>query len=136
VGLHWVGPDGTILWANKAEMDSSATCGGISRHHIAEFHADPRSIEDILCRLTNNEELHSYEARSSGERRFGKAVLISSNVYRESGQFCHTRCFTRDITEWRLAEEEVRKRLAAWKVTLASVGDALLSLIPTGELRL
>ena len=21
VGLHWVGPDGTILWANRAELE-------------------------------------------------------------------------------------------------------------------
>ena len=43
VGLHWVGPDGRILWANQAELDLL----GCSREeyigrHIAEFHADQR----------------------------------------------------------------------------------------------
>src|SRR4028119_1262887 len=64
VGLHWVGPDGTILWANQAELNLL----GYSRReyvgrNIAEFHADPPVIADILRRLKANEELHSYEAR-------------------------------------------------------------------------
>jgi PAS domain S-box-containing protein len=41
VGLHWVGADGTILWANQAEMDLL----GYTREEyvgrkITEFHAD------------------------------------------------------------------------------------------------
>jgi PAS domain S-box-containing protein len=34
--------------------------------------------------------------------------LINSNVYRENGRFVHTRCFTRDITERKAAEETRR----------------------------
>jgi PAS domain S-box-containing protein len=61
VGLHWVGPDGTVLWANRAELDML----GYAREeyvgrNIAEFHADPPVIADILRRLSRNEELHSY----------------------------------------------------------------------------
>jgi len=59
------------------------------RHHIAEFHADPPVIEDILCRLTNNENSTATKL-VFGEDGSVKHVLISSNVYRESGQFCHT----------------------------------------------
>ncbi len=49
IGLHWVGPDGVILRVNQAELDLL----GYNRdeyigHHIAEFHADPPVIEDIL----------------------------------------------------------------------------------------
>ena len=52
VGLHWVGPDGTILRANRAELDLL----GYDREeyvgrHIAEFHADQAVIGDILRRL-------------------------------------------------------------------------------------
>ncbi len=106
VGLHWVGPDGTILWANKAEFallgyDLDEYIG----HNIAEFHADPPVIEDILCRLTNNESLDSYEARLRCKDGSVRHVLISSSVYRADGEFRHTRCFTRDITDRKRAEE-------------------------------
>src|SRR6185295_16095394 len=58
VGMHWVGADGTILWANDAELKLL----GYSRdeyvgHKITEFHADREVIDDILRRLRANEEI-------------------------------------------------------------------------------
>ena len=52
VGLRWLAADGTILWANQAELDLL----GYPRdeyvgHHIARFHADRPVIDDILARL-------------------------------------------------------------------------------------
>ena len=45
VGLHWVGPDGTILWANRAELELLGCAQEqYFGHHIAEFHADPHVI--------------------------------------------------------------------------------------------
>jgi PAS domain S-box-containing protein len=110
VGLHWVGPDGTILWANKAELELLGyTREEYIGHNIAEFHADPEVIKDILGRLTRDETLHSYEARLRCKDGSLRHVLISSNVSRRNGEFYHTRCFTRDITERRLAEEALRQ---------------------------
>jgi len=111
VGLHWVSADGTILWANRAELELL----GYSReeyvgHNIVEFHADSEVIADILTRLTRDETLHSYEARLRCKDGSLRHVLISSNVRRESGKFVHTRCFTRDITERRQAEEKLREQ--------------------------
>src|SRR5687767_803851 len=64
LSLHWVGPDGTILWANQAELDLLGyTREEYLGHHIAEFHADPNAIADILRRLACHETLHDYEAR-------------------------------------------------------------------------
>ncbi|GEM_PF-1543437 len=105
VGLHWVGPDGTILRANRTELEML----GYEPHeyvgrHIAEFHADSDVIEDILKRLTSGEKLHSREARLKCRDGSIRHVLISSDVYWEDGKFVHTRCFTRDVTEKRLAE--------------------------------
>src|SRR5712671_6368954 len=52
IGLHWVGADGAILWANQAELDLL----GYTREEyvgrpIADFHVDAPAIEDILDRL-------------------------------------------------------------------------------------
>ena len=110
VGLHWVGADGTILWANQAELDLL----GYAREEyigrsITEFHADRDVINDILCRLTNKETLHNYEARLRCKDGSVRHVLINSNVMWEEDRFVHTRCFTRDITERKRAEEELQQ---------------------------
>lgn len=106
IGLHWVGPDGMILWANHAELEflgySTEEYVG---HHIAEFHADQQVIEDILQRLASNEELRDYEARLRHKDGSIRHALISSNVLWRGRQFIHTRCFTRDITDRKRAEQ-------------------------------
>ena len=110
VGLHWVAADGTVLWANKAELDLLGyTAEEYIGHHIAEFHTDDAAIQDILQRLSANETLHSYEARLKSKDGSIRHVLISSNVLWKDGKFLHTRCFTRDITERKQAEEEIKR---------------------------
>jgi serine/threonine-protein kinase len=95
--LHWVDGNGTILWANQAELDFL----GYSREEyigapITRFHADPPIIADILRRLTSGECLNGYEARLRAKDGSIKQVAIHSNVYTEHGRFLHTRCFTID----------------------------------------
>jgi len=124
IGMHGVAADGTILWANKAEMELL----GYSReeyigHHISEFHADPPVVEDILQRLGRNEELHGYEARLRHKNGSLRRVRIHSNVFMQEGKFVHTRCFTVDVTEQKDADE-ARSRLAA---IVDSSDDAIAS---------
>jgi PAS domain S-box-containing protein len=106
LGLHWVGADGTILWANQAELDLL----GYPRdeyvgRHIAEFHADQDVINDILCKLSNKQTLHNYEATLRHKDGSIRHVVITSNVRWDKDRFLHTRCFTRDITESKRAGE-------------------------------
>jgi PAS domain S-box-containing protein len=126
VGLHQVGPDGTILWANRAELE---LLGYPPEEYIgrsiADFHADPEVIQDILARLSRGEELHSYEARLRTKDGAIRHVLISSNVQWRDGQFVHTRCFTRDITPRKQAEEALRRR----EQQLQTITDALPVLV-------
>jgi PAS domain S-box-containing protein len=106
IGLHWVGPDGIILQANRAELDLLGYAPEeYIGHHIAEFHADQDVIADILRRLWAGENVRDYEARMRCKDGSIKYVLIDSNVLWEDGQFIHTRCFTRDNTERKLTEE-------------------------------
>jgi len=124
VPLHWVGEDGTIIWANGAEMNFL----GYSReeyigHNIAEFHADRSVIDDILARLKNDEKLTRYEARMVCKDGSIRYVAISSSVYREEGRFVHTRCVTLDITDQKRMNE-LQQRLAA---IVESSDDAIIS---------
>jgi two-component system sensor histidine kinase VicK len=105
-GLRWVGPDGTILWANQTELDLLGyTREEYIGHNIAEFHVDQPVIEDILARLTRGETLLDYEARLRRKDGAVRDVLINSNVLWRENQFLHTRCFTRDVTERKAADE-------------------------------
>jgi PAS domain S-box-containing protein len=108
IPLHWVNQSGIILWANKAELDALGySYDEYVGQPIADFHADSDVINDILSRLTRNETLNNYPARLKAKDGDIRHVLISSNVLRKNGEFIHTRCFTKDITE--IKREEERK---------------------------
>src|SRR6476661_463598 len=96
LGLHAVGPDGIILWANQAELDLLGyTRDEYVGRPISDFHVDPPAIADILYRLRNRETLLNYEARLRCKDGSIRYVLISSNVRWRDRDFLHTRCFTR-----------------------------------------
>lgn len=108
VAMHWVGPDGTILRVNQAELDMMGyTREEYEGHPIEEFHADRNVIQDILRRLHAGEELQNRDARLICKDGSIKHVHINSSVYWEGGEFIHTRCFTLDITERRRTERRL-----------------------------
>jgi PAS domain S-box-containing protein len=101
MGLHWVGPDGTILRANRCELEMLGyEEDEYVGHHIAEFHADGEVIENILARLKGRETLDGHPARLRCKDGTIRHVVINSNVlWDDEGNFVHTRCFTRDVSE-------------------------------------
>jgi PAS domain S-box-containing protein len=135
IGMHWVAADGTILWANKAELDLL----GYKREeyvgqHISKFHADRDAIGDILERLTRNEELHGCKASLRCKDGSIRHVRIHSNVFMQDGKLQHTRCFTVDITdqarsERRIASQHAITRLLAEANSFAEVADSILQVI-------
>jgi PAS domain S-box-containing protein len=106
IPMHWVGADGTILRANRAELELLGyERGEYVGRPIADFHVDAAAIADILLRLGRNEIIRDYEARLRCRDGSVKHVLIDSSVLWQNGRFVHTRCFTRDITRRRVGEQ-------------------------------
>src|SRR4051812_39372189 len=134
LGLHAVGPDGVILWANQAELDLLGyTREEYVGRHIHEFHADERTIADILSRLKNRETLRNYEARLRCKDGSIRHVLISSNVRWKDREFVHTRCFTRDITDRKRYEQRL---LLQYEIARILIDGATLDDVATPVLRL
>jgi len=129
-GLHCIDADGFILWANKAELELLGyTREEYVGQHITNFHADREVTNDILQRLAAQETLQNYEAVLVCKDGSHRQVLINSDARWENGKFSHTRCFIRDITEYKRVQEAVLKaatenlRLAR---AIASVSDGVV----------
>jgi PAS domain S-box-containing protein len=107
IGLHWVGPEGTITWANRYELEM---LGYDREEYIGQplraFHADAEVADDLQGRLLAGEKLVDYPARLLARDGSIRHVLISACVRFENGRFQNTQCFTRDITAQKAAEEQ------------------------------
>ncbi|HEV2174793.1 MAG TPA: PAS domain S-box protein, partial [Nitrospira sp.] len=137
LGIHWVGPDGIILRVNQTELDLL----GYSReeyvgHHIGEFHVDQPVIEDILNRLASGETLREYSARLRCKDGSIRHVLINSNVLFEDGNFVHTRCFTRDVTERKRFEEALQISEARYRELIEGLPAAVYTCDAQGRIQL
>jgi PAS domain S-box-containing protein len=123
VGLHKVGPDGTILWANRADYELLGyTFNEYVGNSITVFHADAAAIADMLNRLHRGERLTDFSARLRTKDGSIKHVLVDSNACFENGKLAYTRCFTRDVTQQHQAEQALReadRRKDHFLVTLA-----------------
>ncbi len=111
IGMYWVDIDGTIQWANQAQLNLLGYCKEeYVGQSIAKFQADRETIDDLLGRLKTNETLHNYQTKLRCKDGSIKYVLIDSNILWQDGQFVHTRCFTRDISDRVQVEETLLKR--------------------------
>ena len=111
LALHVVGSDGTILHANKAELE---LLGYPAEEYvgrpIADFYVDRRIIDDILARLARGEKIDKVPARLRAKDGSIKHVEITSNGQFRDGQFVQTRCFTVDVTDLAHAREELTRK--------------------------
>jgi PAS domain S-box-containing protein len=126
LALHLVGPNGSILRANKAELKMLGyTADEYIGRHIAEFHADQSTIEEILARLGRGEKLDKFPARLKAKDGSIKEVEITSSVHFEGDKFVHTRCFTTDVTELRRTQAALRAKDDQLKKVLEALPAAV-----------
>ena len=110
IAIRQLGPDGTIMWANKAELLLLGyTAEEYIGRQIQDFHVDRHVIDNILAKLRQGEAVNGAAARVICRDGSIKDVLIDSNGLFRDGKFVHTRCFTRDVTECRRAEQEIQR---------------------------
>ncbi len=134
IALRCIAADGTILWANRAELDLF----GYSREeytgtNIIDVHADRSAILEFLRRLSAGEELRDVETQVRAKDGSIKDVVISSNILFEEGRFIHTRCFTRDVTEKRKVDEELRTAESKFRRLFESNIIAIITRDPDGR---
>ncbi len=135
LALHLVGPDGTILRANKAELRLLGyQANEYVGRSIADFHADPPVIADILARLTRGENLEKYPARLKHKDGSTRHVEITSSVQFRDGQFINTRCFTVDVTDLVHARAQVRQNEAMLKQVLEALPAAVYTTDAAGKI--
>jgi PAS domain S-box-containing protein len=123
-GLHWAGADGTIVRVNQAELDLLGyDHDEYVGHPIQDFHVDRPVIDDLLRRLLAGETIRHCPARlrcKTGEIRH---VVIDSSGYFSDGRFVHSRCFTRDVS----AERQAQEAMAHLGAIITSSSDAIIS---------
>jgi PAS domain S-box-containing protein len=134
VPMHWVGPDGIILRANKAELAMLGySADEYIGRNIADFHADRATIDDILTRLTSGESIHEYSARLRRKDGAVRDVVITSSVLFEDGKFRHTRCVTTDVTERLRAERELRESEERFRLLVQHSANIIWRTGPHGK---
>lgn len=111
VALHVVSADGTILHANKAELDLIGyPAEDYIGRHIAEFYPDQDVIDDIWARLTRGEKIARYPARLRARDGSIKQVEITSSARFRGGKLVSICCFTVDVTDLYGARTELMRQ--------------------------
>ncbi len=109
-GVQQVGADRKILWANKSLLNllgySPEEYVG---HPLMDFYADQKIHDEYWRKVMQEEDICDYPAELRCKDGSLKHVLISSNGLWEKGKFVRTRCFVRDVSEQRRAEQALRE---------------------------
>lgn len=135
VALHVVAGDGTILRANRAELEllgyeASEYIG----RQIADFHVDKSVVADIFVRLGRGERVDRRPARMRAKDGSIRHVLITSNAQFRDGDMVGTRCFTYDVTAAKLAEERSREIELRSRTVLEGVPVAIYTTDAEGRI--
>jgi PAS domain S-box-containing protein len=110
IGIHSVDASGKIIYANKAELEllGYAEEEYLGRN-IYEFHVEKAALDEIFFRLKQETKVHEYPERLICKDGSIRDVLINSSALYHEDRLVHTRCFTRDVTDYKKAEAIIRQ---------------------------
>jgi len=115
-GLHQVGPDARILWANPSQLRLLGySADEYVGHKLADFFVNRDLFDEFWRRIMAREVVYDFPAALKCKNGVTRQVLIHSSGYWEDGKFLYTRCFIRDVTERVQLEDELRERVDALK---------------------
>ncbi len=85
--LSWLAEDGTIVWANKAELELLGySAEEYIGHHVTEFHTEGPGIHDVLCLLRTNQRISGWSAMVRCKDGSIRPVTIHASSFRHDGQ--------------------------------------------------
>lgn len=115
--LQKLAADGTILWANKAQLDllgyAEADYVGLN---AAGFAVEPRVIRDCLRSLLAGGSVRNVSARLRHYDGSVRDVLIGADALRIDGKFVYARFSMRNVTACEPIEQRLREELDAWEI--------------------
>ena len=111
IGIHFVDAAGTILWANNYQLEMLGYSGDeYVGKNVRDFHEDKDLFEQIFDDLSNGVPVENREVSLISKDGSVRIASLDSNVRRIDGQFIHSRCFFRDITDQKREEKSFRER--------------------------
>lgn len=135
IGVHWAAADGTILRANRAELDllgfrRDAYVG----RNLREFHVDPARAEEFLAQLARGESPRNFVARLRTRDGETLHVRIGATGRWSEGRLVEFRCVTQDDTQRVLAERALRESEERFRLMVDGAQDyAIHTLSPDGR---
>jgi PAS domain S-box-containing protein len=133
--LHLVGGDGTILHANRAELELLGyEADEYIGRHIADFYVERDAANDVLARLSAGKEINKYPAQMRARDGSIKHVEITSSGRFRDGELVNTRCFTVDVTELTLARQELKRQDDRFHQILEALPIAVYTTDETGTI--
>ncbi|MGA8108861.1 MAG: PAS domain-containing protein, partial [Acidobacteriaceae bacterium] len=92
--MQWIGPDGTILWANRTVLELLGyQHDQFVGRNFAAFLDGAALGEDLLRRFRAGEAVPGYEIRIRCGDGTPRWMRIDASPWTRNGELLHTRCF-------------------------------------------
>jgi PAS domain S-box-containing protein len=135
IGLNLFAGDGTILRANRAELQMLGyPLEDYVGRDIREFHVDRNTIDDMFARLRRGEQIDQVPARLRAKDGSIRDVLITATARLSNGELMDARSMTIDVTGQVRTEELLRQHDQRLTATYDHAGIGIVEVDAEGRL--